>query len=157
MRGNLELNLTVVPCMNLIRWKIVGMMVAAFALQAGCHRTTSTGDATVHGLVTFQGQPVAGGLVVFSPDRERGEAGKPISAEISPDGKFQLKIGGSAAIPPGWYRVAIAPAPNATTILASVSSAFPPQLARPDKSGLIRQVKPGQENLFEFIIEASNQ
>ena len=61
---------------------------------------------------------MAGGLVVFSPDPERGGSGKPISARTGADGRFQLNLSGDAAIPPGWYRVAIAPAPNSGALLA---------------------------------------
>jgi hypothetical protein len=33
---------------------------------------------------------------------------------------------------------------------------FPLKLARPDMSGLIREVKAGQENVFEFSVEMPN-
>src|SRR5581483_11537658 len=110
------------------------------------------GAATVRGRVTFQGQPVAGGLVVFSPDPDRGGGGKPARGDLGPDGTFQLKLGDDTAIPPGWYRVAIAPAP---AVAYPDWPAFPPQLARPDKSGLVRQVQAGQENVFDFAVEVS--
>ena len=32
---------------------------------------------------------------------------------------------------------------------------FPPQLARPDVSGVVREVKPGQENVFDFAVEVN--
>jgi hypothetical protein len=131
----------------------VGMVSVSIALLSGCHRTAPAGNATVRGLVAFQGQPLAGGLVVFSPDLDRGGTGKPISAEIAQDGRFQLNIGGDPTISPGWYRVAIAPAPHTGSFSPLDRSVFPPQLARPDQSGLVREVKPGQENAFEFIIE----
>jgi hypothetical protein len=95
---------------------------------------------------------VTGGLVVFTPDPERGGSGKPIAGEIAQDGKFQLNNGGNPAIPSGWYRVAIAPAP-VSSFSSNVRSDLPPQLARPDQSGLVREVKAGQENTFEFVIE----
>jgi hypothetical protein len=133
-----------------------GLLSVSLAFPAGCHRVAPTGT-TVRGLVAFQGQPVAGGLVVFSPDPERGGTGKPIPAEIARDGRFQLNSGGDSIIPPGWYRVAIAPAPQAGSFSPLNRSVFPPQLARPDQSGLIREVRPGQENVFEFIIEVPKE
>lgn len=126
----------------------LGVGAAVVALPGGCSRKTPTGEATVRGSVTFQGQPVAGGLVVFSPDPDRGGDGKPCRGELGPDGRFQLKLGEVTTIPAGWYRVAIAPAPGSADYLT-----FPPQLARPDKSGLIREVQPGRENVFDFAVE----
>jgi hypothetical protein len=137
----------------LISGTAVGLgLVSVFALF-GCNRTISPGNTTVQGRVTFQGQPMSGGLVVFSPDLERGGIGKPISAETAQDGRFQLTIAGDAAIPPGWYRVAIAAAPNSAVFSANNRAILPTQLARPDQSGLSREVKAGQENSFEFAID----
>lgn len=131
----------------------VGLVSVSIALTVGCHRLASAGNASVRGFVAFQGQPLSGGLVVFSPDPERGGDGTPISAQIAQDGRFQLSINGNPAIPPGWYRVAIAAAPQVGSFLPLDRPVFPPQLARPDQSGIIREVKPGQENVFEFIVE----
>ena len=35
-------------------------------------------------------------------------------------------------------------------------SGFPPQLSRPDTSGLVREVTPGKEHVFEFGVEVPN-
>jgi hypothetical protein len=126
---------------------------ASLFTSLGCNRVIPPGNATVQGRITFQGQPMSGGLVVFSPDVERGGTGKPISAEITQDGRFQLTVGGDSAIPPGWYRVAIASVPNSASYMANNRANFPIQLARPDQSGLTREVKAGQENLFDFAID----
>jgi hypothetical protein len=135
----------------------IGLLIISVSLQSGCNRVAPTGNTSVQGLVTFQGQPVAGGLIVFSPDPERGGSGKPIPVEIAQDGRFQLTNGEGAVIPPGWYRVAIALAPNSASLTPETTPnnrvAFPPQLARPDQSGLFREVKAGQENTFSFDIE----
>ena len=129
----------------------LGVGAAVVALPGGCGRKTSQEPATVRGAVTFQGKPLTGGLVVFSPDPDRGGSGKPARGAVGPDGRFEVRLGGEPAIPPGWYRVAIAAAP----VLPPPADApvFPPQLARPDMSGLVREVKPGRENVFEFAVE----
>lgn len=132
-------------------WLLVSL-VALVAPAGGCGRKAPGGPATVRGAVTFQGRPLAGGLVVFSPDPERGGSGKPARGDLGPDGTFALALGGEPAIPPGWYRVAIAPAP-ASVLDPSDRPAFPAKLARPDQSGLLREVKPGQENVFDFAVE----
>jgi hypothetical protein len=143
--------------MSTLRRRIVagaiGLLAVSTTFPTGCHRITPPGTTTAQGRITFQGKPMAGGLVVFSPDPERGGSGKPISALTADDGRFQLNLSGDAAIPPGWYRVAIAPAPNSGRLSPINSPVFPHQLARPDQSGLIREVKAGQENTFEFIVE----
>jgi hypothetical protein len=131
---------------------ILGLLVLSIACQTGCRRVTPPGNTSVQGRITFQGQPLAGGLVVFSPDPERGGSGKPISAEIERNGRFQLSLAGETAVPPGWYRVAIAPAPNSTPF-SPLDTTFPSQLARPDQSGLLREIKEGQENNFNFQVE----
>lgn len=133
---------------TVIRGVIAAML--AVVVAPGCRREEPSSQTTVCGRVAFQSRSLAGGRVVFTPDRDRGGSGKPISAGLDGDGRFQLAIGGDLAIPPGWYRVAIASPPGD----ASASGAnCPLNLARPDRSGLIREVKAGQENVFNFLIE----
>ena len=133
----------------------LGVGAALVGSPGGCSRKSPSAPATVRGRVTFQGYPLAGGLIVFSPDPDRGGSGKPIRGDLDQDGRFQLKLADDSAIPPGWYRVAIAPAPS-TPSSSLLDHRFPPQLARPDKSGLVREVKAGQENVFEFAVEVPN-
>jgi hypothetical protein len=126
--------------------------VGAVVPYLGCSRPAEPpAPTTVRGRITFQGQPVAGGTVVFTPDRDRGAIGKPVRAETAADGTFQLQVEGGLSIPPGWYRVAIAAAPA-----ASSGPVFPPRLRRPDLSTLVREVAPGKENVFEFAVEVPN-
>jgi hypothetical protein len=127
----------------------LGIGALLVALPGGCNRTPS-GPTTVRGAVTFQGKPLAGGVVVFAPDPERGGAGKPVRADLGPDGRFVLRVGEGAAVPAGWYRVAIAANPAEPGI---GSPPFPGSLARPDLSGVVREVKAGRENVFEFAVE----
>jgi hypothetical protein len=120
---------------------------AAVSLSGGCgSKTPAPGPATVRGTVTFNGRPVAGGLVVFTPDPRRGGAGKPARAETAADGSFSLQLDGSPHVAPGWYRVSIAPAPAA-------APSFPAKLARPDLSGVEREVRAGHGHNFEFAVE----
>jgi len=143
-------------------WAAVRVLVAIAALAGGvglmivhlgCTATVPPGPSTVRGRVTFQALPLAGALVVFTPDRDRGTSGKPIRAETGPDGSFQLQLDGNPTIPAGWYRVAIAPPPGAA---ASGRPAFPQQLRRPDASSIVREVANGQEHFFEFAVEVPN-
>lgn len=131
----------------------LGVGAALAALPAGCSRKTPPVPTTVRGAVTFQGRPLAGGLVVFSPDPERGGTGKPARGELAPDGRYELRLAGRPEVPPGWYRVALAAPPAGPT--SALGPVFPTQLARPDLSGLVREVKAGQENVFDFAVEAA--
>jgi hypothetical protein len=120
--------------------------VAAVSLHLGCSGAPqASGPTAVRGRVTFQGRPVEGAIVVFAPDHDRGGSGKPIHAETGEGGVFQL----TGTIPPGWYRVAIAPPPDGSAELAH----FPPQLRRPDSSTVLREIESGKEHIFELAIE----
>jgi hypothetical protein len=122
---------------------------ALVAAHGGCSRKGApAAAATVRGKVTFQGEPLAGGTIVFSPDPDRGGGGKPARGDLAADGSFELKLAGESAIPPGWYRVSFAAAPATTAAVH-----FPADLARPDASKTVREVKAGEENRFEFAID----
>ncbi len=126
--------------------------VAGFALvAAGCGNSADRGPTVVRGAASFHGHPLAGGMIVFVPDQERGTTGTLLSATVEADGTYQL-AGGETAVPPGWYRVAIADPPEWYGLEAN-GTAFPSALRRPDKSGIEREVKPGKVNVFDFHIE----
>lgn len=127
--------------------------VAVVALPGGCGKSKEPLPTTVRGRVTFQGQPVVGGLVVFAPDPERGFTGPPARAETNANGEYVLQIEGRPHIPAGWYRVAIAGAPIRDPLEVSNRAAFPEPLSRPDQSGIVREVMAGRDNVFEFGIE----
>lgn len=124
------------------------MLLVALVILVGCGKSDRAPDATVQGRVLFQGRPLTGGAVVFAPDREKGTTGKPLTATVDAEGHYKLTLDGAAAIPPGWYRVALADAPGSFDDVR-----FPAALRRPDKSGLEREVLPGKDNVFHFEIE----
>jgi hypothetical protein len=126
---------------------------AAMSLSGGCGSSPPPNPATVRGKLLFNGRPVSGGLVVFTPDPERGGRGKPARAETGPDGSFLLLLDNSTHIPAGWYRVSLAPPPTLPDPI-SERPTFPAKLARPDMSGLVREVQSGKDHVFEFVVEA---
>jgi hypothetical protein len=132
----------------------LALTAVGFLAAAGCGKPTPAAPATVRGTVNFQGQPLAGGLIVFTPDREKGTPGGPLSATIGPDGGYQLSREGSPVVPAGWYRVAIAD-PPATFADDSAAPRFPAALRRPDQAGLNREVHAARENVLNFDIEVS--
>ena len=133
---------------------LLGATAATVLLQTGCGKPAASGAGVVHGEVTFQNRAMAGGLIVFVPNAERGCAGKLHSANISPEGQYQL-ADGAKAVSPGWYRVALAD--PSEWYNSEWARAFPTALRRPDLSGLEREVKAGQDHTFDFKIELTAQ
>ena len=117
----------------------------------GCGKSTAS-PARVRGFAFSRGIPLDGGTVVFAPDRDKGNSGKPLIASIKPDGSYQLPTGPNGGVPPGWYRVALSDSP-AWSGDDRIASDFPAALRRPDLSGIEREVKAGQDNAFDFLIE----
>jgi hypothetical protein len=113
----------------------------------GCSQQAPPAPGVVRGVVTFQGRPLAGGLIVFAPDRDKGNAGKPSSATIAADGSYELPDPAA-----GWYRVAIADPPGVFREEWGLPR-FPTALRRPDRSRLEREVKPGHQHVMNFVVE----
>lgn len=122
-----------------------GLAVFFAVIAFGCSGGESR-PATVRGRVLFQGQPLVGGTVTFTPHPERGPSGKPAMATLDAQGTFRLTAEGTPYITAGVYRVAIAGT-------AETWTSFPSALRRPDRSGLEREVIVGQDNVFEFHID----
>jgi hypothetical protein len=118
----------------------------------GCAKPSASQPVAVSGQVLLQKRPLVGGMIVFSPNRDRGNTGKTISAKLDENGNYKLAREGTAIIIPGWYRIAIAE-PADLDLVASGYPHFPPALRRPDRSGLEREIRPGQENTLDFWID----
>ena len=129
----------------------LGWATGFLVVAAGCGKPADSGPTAVRGVVSFHGHPLAGGMIVFVPNTERGTSGALLRVTVEADGTYQLADGDNA-VPPGWYRVAIADPPEWYG-LESNGTAFPAALRRPDKSGIEREVKAGQVNVFDFRIE----
>jgi hypothetical protein len=117
-------------------------------LLTGCSRQVPPAVGCVRGTVTFQGRPLAGGLIVFAPDRDKGNAGKPACATIAADGSYELPDPPAA----GWYKVALADPPGVFQGEWGLPR-FPTALRRPDRSGLEREVKAGHQHVMNFAVE----
>jgi len=57
---------------------------------AGCGSTNGLNLGKVHGKVTFKGEPVPFGQIMFMPDSGKGTNGPPAMGSISKDGSYSL-------------------------------------------------------------------
>jgi hypothetical protein len=107
--------------------------------------------------VLYRGGPLAGGLIVFAPNPERGSDGPLVTAVILDDGSFTLLRADGRPAPPGWYRVAVAP--KAGTVDSPTAErpypGLPAKYRNPALSGLEREIKAGTENTFTFDLDDS--
>jgi hypothetical protein len=119
----------------------LGTGFGAVAALGGCGtKAPAPAGAPVRGKLTLNGAPVGGAWVALAPDRSRGQPGPTARAETAADGTFALP-----ALRPGWYRVAVAAPPGAADL--------PARLARPDQSGIEREVRANHEHFFEIAVE----
>lgn len=129
-----------------------------FLSLLGCGGPPAKPMGTAQGKVTWQGNPVTGGSVVFS----NPQLGISTVAPLEADGSFTIKTFEGAGLPVGTYKVAIRPGAIATTEspLASDPSkvAAPPpfpvpmQYFSPETSPLSAEVKEGTNPPFNFAL-----
>ena len=113
---------------------------------AGCGGE-EPGVAPVRGTVYYRGAPVKGGLIVFTPDEERGGRGPAAEAVIGPDGSYVLRTAGERGAAPGWHRITVAGA------APGEPSALPYRYADPDLSCLRREVEAGRGNVIDLHLD----
>ena len=110
---------------TLARWFGLWNAALAAAVVVGCGGPP---QAVVHGVVTLDGRPLPAGTVVFDAD------GRSYVGPIGPDGRYELRHRGKAAVPPGIYAVTVLP-PE-------------PQLVADPKTTDLRAVNPVDEKLY---------
>jgi hypothetical protein len=112
----------------------------------------------VHGTVFYNGKPLTCGTIVFTPNPARGCTGPQGSAEIQPDGTFNLRTSDREGAVPGWHRVTIlaieAPAKSPDAARFSIPRSLVPEKYRdPVQSGLACEVLPGKPNGINFNLD----
>jgi hypothetical protein len=75
--------------------------VVLLVLFAGCNKPH---QASIHGTVTLDSQPLAIGVVTFTPAQD----GPVAIANIQPDGSYSVYTGDQEGLDPGEYRVTVA-------------------------------------------------
>jgi hypothetical protein len=109
--------------MTVINKHLSNLSIAWFAMFVsvfvGCQREPTLG--IVAGKVTLNGTPVSQGRISFN-DASQGIF---MTADLRPDGSYEIVRAEGRGLPPGTYRVAIAP--PAIDLPVGSSSAAPPQ------------------------------
>jgi hypothetical protein len=121
---------------------------------SGCDRGEVRGR--VFGKVTFQGQAVSEGTVVFG----NNEKGVHMTARLKPDGSYEIIMAQGVGLPVGKYRVRVCPPmqlaplePDTASPAAAVKlyANIPEKYRSLETSGLTLTVKEG-ENPFDIAL-----
>jgi hypothetical protein len=137
--------------MRLFHNMAICLMTGIVAAVVGCG---SSNQVSVQGRVTFEGQPVGPGSIVFLPDAE----GAKVAAAIE-DGKYQ--IGPERGAAPGSFRVEISwskktgrqiPSADPGMMMDEMQEAIPPQYNT--QTNLRRELKAG-ENVLDFDLRSN--
>jgi len=136
--------------MAMFLWRFRLVLTIVCLLLSGCGSDEVRGR--VVGKVTFQGQPVAEGIVVFANDQK----GVHMTADIKPDGSYQIITAKGAGLPLGGYTVSVCPPlPQVTTGTFGKPPAkkpypnIPAKYRNPKTAGLTLTVAKG-ENTFDI-------
>jgi hypothetical protein len=116
-------------------------LAALALLLAGCGGPPPL--VPVSGQVSYKGQPLSGGVIVFVPNLERGNRGPLAFAEIGPDGNFTLTTEGKPGCKAGWHRVTV----------SCAEAGVPECYSDPDLSGKHVEVKPGGAGRFQIELD----
>jgi hypothetical protein len=135
---------------RLLKGRITAIALLGIAFS-GCH---GSGEALqpVFGKVTFQGKPVAAGVVRFS----NPQIGIDMTAALRPDGTYEVVRAHGPGLPEGTYQVAIMPPPIGRSKGSAVEDLpappkrpdIPEKYRQPSTSGLTLTVQPGK-NCFD--------
>lgn len=119
------------------------LVVSALLLLVGC-KSDPLPLVPVTGQVWYQGQPLTSGMIVFTPDIQRGGSGPQAWAKIGPDGTFALLTDSRPGATPGWHRI---------TIATDSSPALPTRFHDPERSKQFFEVKADRPNICELRLD----
>ncbi len=125
-------------------------------LSVGCGADVPT-LIPVHGKVSYRGQPLTAGTLVFAPDPVRNGPGPLSRADIQPDGTYQLKSGDGLGAVAGWHRITVIAVVDTPAVpgqrFVRPRSLLPEKYRDPELSGLTCEIKPGKENVVNFNLD----
>ena len=135
-------------------WTILGLSFSWAILGCG---SSETPLAPVTGVVTYQGEPLPRGTIVFTPDTSRGTRGPIALGKIEADGKYTLYTKNDPGAVSGWHVITIVAVEEPMN--ASLNNAARPRMLLPQKyqspssSGLVREVKTNEPNIIDFELD----
>ncbi|MBI2807747.1 MAG: hypothetical protein HYX68_22430 [Planctomycetes bacterium] len=139
--------------MNPARMLIFCSFAFACMFVAGCQKRSTTLNQ-VTGKVFYKGAPLSGGLIVFSPDVNRGETGTIAFSKIGPDGSYTLQTADAKGATAGWYRVTVASLSSTSgSYETPVTSLIPDKYRDPSLSQLQCEVKTNRDNHLDFNLD----
>ena len=120
------------------------LFLSALLLLVGCGKNDPQPLAPVKGQVWYQGRSLTSGMVVFTPDIQRGGSGPQAWAKIGPDGSFVLMTDTRHGATPGWHRI---------TIATESSASLPTHFHDPEQSRQLFEVKADRANVCELRLD----
>jgi hypothetical protein len=132
--------------------RLIAYLLLGSIFFLGCRKITDPTSTSVTGTVTYQGIPLSGGTITFTPDTERGSRGAPLSATIQTNGKFTLLKEDGSPPPSGYYRIAVAARAGAfpDPTPEDPYPGPPKRYRNPEKSNLFGHIQSGSENYFDI-------
>jgi hypothetical protein len=73
-----------------MRGRTIPLMAALLAVAGGCGSDNGLNLARVSGRVTYKGEPIKNGTIIFQPDESKGTTGPQAIGTITSDGSFIL-------------------------------------------------------------------
>ncbi|MFH1266293.1 MAG: hypothetical protein ABIK89_11245 [Planctomycetota bacterium] len=133
--------------MNMMSWKpAAAMLLGGIMLVLGCQQGDLPTLAPVEGNVTYQGQPLAQGEIIFYPS-----TGRPAYGKIK-DGKIVevTTLEANDGVTIGTNQVSIQSIEGGGDMYAEVKSLIPERYGNAKQSGLTAEIKQGQTNELKF-------
>ncbi|MFG0261269.1 MAG: hypothetical protein ACF788_02640 [Novipirellula sp. JB048] len=131
---------------------LIPALLASLSLGlAGCTPSNELATVPVSGKISFEGQPLSTGSVIFIPTG----GGPTADANIGPNGEYALgTYDKSDGVPPGEYNVMVVAMSEQDSIDAETAtgsgSLIPNRYGDPSKSGLTASVTAGEANEINF-------
>ena len=119
----------------------------AGVMLVGCGES-GTEIASVEGTVTYRGQPLKRGQIIFEPQGNRSALGKIVDGEIVEVTTFET--GDGAVV--GNHRVALYSFVREPRGMEIVPSVIPQRYNRPDESDITVTIEPGKTNKIDIVL-----
>jgi hypothetical protein len=146
------------------RHSSLAIVSIVFLAACGCSRGDRSELAPVSGTVTFDGQPLSQGTIVFETPGSRPATGLIENGQIvevstyqfndgAPVGKHKVAIQSVATAGAGGSEASPADFSQDPTAYMATASLIPTKYGSPTDSGLTAEIKAGDENRLEFNLE----